>query len=478
MLPNEAKDVVLRLLDGRSEQRELVLRGGRERPPFAVGHGSAWRVEAGHVGAARVRAQTTTSTKTTKKRRRPCRRRSRATLCSPCHRLRSRSGGRLPRCAPSLGCLAPRRPRSRSRSSRRRPRAWETRSRRSRAALSRSRERTPPDHCPPRAGASGAVSSKHGSRTPAAARGPPGVGRDRRAPDVALRSGAFATPRRARTPRSRATRSARRALPWLPRPSRRRPIRLRKAQRRPRRPRARRPTGRSRRPWACTRRAPRSDARSTPWPRASTARPPISTKRSPRLTARTLRSAKLRASCAREAGRRVNEAGPRGALDAGSRAPMPSNSPSQRSNRGACLRGKAARPVAMNKGPEARSDVAEPSPGPASRASRPVLATSRRRRFQGPIRRRIARGVRSSGAAQHAGRCTGGRRWCRSQRACVDDRRCVGDGRSSTTADVVAAATTAVGGVVPVGRRLANERRRRTARARRGGRGARSRSPS
>ena len=317
-----------------------------------------------------------------------------------------------------------------------------------------------------------------GIATPAAARGPPGVGRDRRAPDVALRSGAFATPRRARTPRSRATRSARRALPWLPRPSRRRPIRLRKAQRRPRRPRARRPTGRSRRPWACTRRAPRSDARSTPWPRASTARPPISTKRSPRLTARTLRSAKLRASCAREAGRRVNEAGPRGALDAGSRAPMPSNSPSQRSNRGACLRGKAARPVAMNKGPEARSDVAEPSPGPASRASRPVLATSRRRRFQGPIRRRIARGVRSSGAAQHAGRCTGGRRWCRSQRACVDDRRCVGDGRSSTTADVVAAATTAVGGVVPVGRRLANERRRRTARARRGGRGARSRSPS
>lgn len=201
-----------------------------------------------------------------------------------------------------------------------------------------------------------------GIATPAAARGPPGVGRDRRAPDVALRSGAFATPRRARTPRSRATRSARRALPWLPRPSRRRPIRLRKAQRRPRRPRARRPTGRSRRPWACTRRAPRSDARSTPWPRASTARPPISTKRSPRLTARTLRSAKLRASCAREAGRRVNEAGPRGALDAGSRAPMPSNSPSQRSNRGACLRGKAARPVAMNKGPEARSDVAEPYP--------------------------------------------------------------------------------------------------------------------
>ncbi len=54
MLPNEAKDVVLRLLNGRSEQRELVLRGGRERPPFAVGQESAWRVEAGHVAAAHV----------------------------------------------------------------------------------------------------------------------------------------------------------------------------------------------------------------------------------------------------------------------------------------------------------------------------------------------------------------------------------------------------------------------------------------
>lgn len=54
MLPSEPKDVVLRLLDGRSERREMVLRGGRERPPFAVGQESAWRIEAGHVAAAHV----------------------------------------------------------------------------------------------------------------------------------------------------------------------------------------------------------------------------------------------------------------------------------------------------------------------------------------------------------------------------------------------------------------------------------------
>ncbi len=54
MPPSEPQDLVLRLLDGRSEQRELILRGGRERPPFAIGRESPWRVEARHVGAAHV----------------------------------------------------------------------------------------------------------------------------------------------------------------------------------------------------------------------------------------------------------------------------------------------------------------------------------------------------------------------------------------------------------------------------------------
>ncbi len=54
MPPSEPRDVVLRLLDRRSEQREIVLRGGRERPPFTVGKEGAWRIEAGHVAAAHV----------------------------------------------------------------------------------------------------------------------------------------------------------------------------------------------------------------------------------------------------------------------------------------------------------------------------------------------------------------------------------------------------------------------------------------
>jgi len=51
---NDKSDVVLRLLDGRSEQRELVLDGGLPRPPFAVGSGGAWCVEGGHVAKAHV----------------------------------------------------------------------------------------------------------------------------------------------------------------------------------------------------------------------------------------------------------------------------------------------------------------------------------------------------------------------------------------------------------------------------------------
>lgn len=51
---NDKSDVVLRLLDGRSDQRELVLEGGLPRPPFAVGSRGAWCIEGGHVAEAHV----------------------------------------------------------------------------------------------------------------------------------------------------------------------------------------------------------------------------------------------------------------------------------------------------------------------------------------------------------------------------------------------------------------------------------------
>lgn len=50
----QPRDVVLRLLDGRAERRELLLRGGRERRPFAIGQAGGWRVEARDVAAAHV----------------------------------------------------------------------------------------------------------------------------------------------------------------------------------------------------------------------------------------------------------------------------------------------------------------------------------------------------------------------------------------------------------------------------------------
>jgi hypothetical protein len=55
MPPSNTKgDIVLRLLDGRSEQRQIVLDGGRARPPFAVGRRGAWRIDGGHVARAHV----------------------------------------------------------------------------------------------------------------------------------------------------------------------------------------------------------------------------------------------------------------------------------------------------------------------------------------------------------------------------------------------------------------------------------------
>ncbi len=48
------QDLVVRLLDGRSEQPVLALEAGQHRPPFAVGRNSAWTVDAGHVAAAHV----------------------------------------------------------------------------------------------------------------------------------------------------------------------------------------------------------------------------------------------------------------------------------------------------------------------------------------------------------------------------------------------------------------------------------------
>jgi hypothetical protein len=55
MAPSSTKeDVVVRLLEGRSDRRELVLEGGHSRRPFTVGNRSEWCVDAGHVAAAHV----------------------------------------------------------------------------------------------------------------------------------------------------------------------------------------------------------------------------------------------------------------------------------------------------------------------------------------------------------------------------------------------------------------------------------------
>lgn len=51
---NRAEDLVVRLLDGRSEQRVLVLEAGKPQRPFAVGRQSNWTVDAAHVAAAHV----------------------------------------------------------------------------------------------------------------------------------------------------------------------------------------------------------------------------------------------------------------------------------------------------------------------------------------------------------------------------------------------------------------------------------------
>lgn len=53
-LSKDSTDVVLRLLDGRSERREIVLVGGRAQAPFAVGGQAAWCVSAGHVASSHV----------------------------------------------------------------------------------------------------------------------------------------------------------------------------------------------------------------------------------------------------------------------------------------------------------------------------------------------------------------------------------------------------------------------------------------
>jgi hypothetical protein len=52
-----AEHLVVRLLDGRSEQRELVLEDGVPHPPVVLGSaaaGSAWHIDAGHVAAQHV----------------------------------------------------------------------------------------------------------------------------------------------------------------------------------------------------------------------------------------------------------------------------------------------------------------------------------------------------------------------------------------------------------------------------------------
>ena len=51
---NRVGDLVVRLLDGRSEQRVLALEAGQAQRPFAVGRQSNWTVDAPHVAAAHV----------------------------------------------------------------------------------------------------------------------------------------------------------------------------------------------------------------------------------------------------------------------------------------------------------------------------------------------------------------------------------------------------------------------------------------
>lgn len=51
---NRAEDLVVRLLDGRSEQSMLVLERGTARRPLVVGREGAWTVNAVHVAAAHV----------------------------------------------------------------------------------------------------------------------------------------------------------------------------------------------------------------------------------------------------------------------------------------------------------------------------------------------------------------------------------------------------------------------------------------
>ena len=55
MSPTEAESsVVVRLLDGKSEQQELVLEVGRSRAPFALGTRAGWRIEGRGVAEAHV----------------------------------------------------------------------------------------------------------------------------------------------------------------------------------------------------------------------------------------------------------------------------------------------------------------------------------------------------------------------------------------------------------------------------------------
>ena len=55
MSPTEAESaVVVRLLDGQSVQKELVLEVGRSRAPFALGTRAGWRIEGRDVAEAHV----------------------------------------------------------------------------------------------------------------------------------------------------------------------------------------------------------------------------------------------------------------------------------------------------------------------------------------------------------------------------------------------------------------------------------------
>lgn len=54
MLPPCSHDVVLRVLDGRCDQREVLLEGGHPLTPFAVGSQGAWCIDGGHVAEAHV----------------------------------------------------------------------------------------------------------------------------------------------------------------------------------------------------------------------------------------------------------------------------------------------------------------------------------------------------------------------------------------------------------------------------------------